>query len=159
MNKYTEIAIKEYEQELAELKEFGEHEGHPNKHVMMAVSLRCSQLEKHIEELKQPRKNIHQFFGLSYAQYLVIPRSVLQSMHLYWQDNFVKLLDQLYETGWTKGLPEKTMYKVEVREYGYEHLENEDSEIEETFVWKDEITDPLADYRRGNRNVFDELKS
>ena len=38
---------------------------------------------------------IHIFFGLSYAKYLVLPRSILQSMSEEWQRDFVKLLDQL----------------------------------------------------------------
>lgn len=38
---------------------------------------------------------IHIFFGLSYAKYLVLPRSILQSMPEEWQRDFVKLLDQL----------------------------------------------------------------
>ena len=38
---------------------------------------------------------IHAWFGLSYAKYLVLPRSILQSMPVEWQRNFVKLLEQL----------------------------------------------------------------
>lgn len=41
---------------------------------------------------------IQDFFELSYANYLAIPRSVLQSMPDEWQKDFVKLLDQLDET-------------------------------------------------------------
>ena len=36
---------------------------------------------------------IHWYFGLSYANYLVLPRSVLQSMPIKWQEDFVKLLE------------------------------------------------------------------
>ena len=38
---------------------------------------------------------IHSFFGLSYAHYLVLPRSVLQSMPAKWQKKFVKLLNEI----------------------------------------------------------------
>lgn len=38
---------------------------------------------------------IHAWFGLSYAKYLVLPRSILQSMPVKWQRDFVKLLKQL----------------------------------------------------------------
>lgn len=40
---------------------------------------------------------IHEWFELSYAQYLTIPRSVLQSMPQEWQDRFVKCLEELKE--------------------------------------------------------------
>ena len=41
---------------------------------------------------------IHTFFGLSYANYLVLPRSILQSMPPEWQRNFVELLNEIEET-------------------------------------------------------------
>ena len=40
---------------------------------------------------------IHEYFGLSYANYLVLPRLVLQSMPDEWQEQFVKLLQQIPE--------------------------------------------------------------
>jgi hypothetical protein len=41
---------------------------------------------------------INDWFELSYAQYLTIPRSVLQSMPIEWQRTFTKCLDDLDET-------------------------------------------------------------
>lgn len=41
---------------------------------------------------------IHGYFGLSYANYLVMPRSVLQSMPIDWQEKFVELLNSIPET-------------------------------------------------------------
>lgn len=38
---------------------------------------------------------IHTYFGLSYANYLVLPRTVLQSMPDEWQGRFVKLLNEI----------------------------------------------------------------
>ena len=38
------------------------------------------------------------WFELSYAQYLTVPRSILQSMHLKWQKKFVKLMEELDDT-------------------------------------------------------------
>lgn len=38
---------------------------------------------------------IHHYFGLTYAQYLAIPRSVLQSMPKAWQARFVDCLTEL----------------------------------------------------------------
>jgi hypothetical protein len=41
---------------------------------------------------------IHSWFGLTYANYLVIQRSVLQSMPLKWQNKFVECLEELDES-------------------------------------------------------------
>lgn len=41
---------------------------------------------------------IHEWFALSYANYLTIPRSVLQSMSLQWQQRFVQCLRELDAT-------------------------------------------------------------
>ncbi len=38
---------------------------------------------------------VHRWFGLSYASYLVYARSILQSMPLDWQEEFVKLLERI----------------------------------------------------------------
>ena len=37
---------------------------------------------------------VHRWFGLTYANYLVLPRAVLQSMPAEWQEKFVKLLEE-----------------------------------------------------------------
>lgn len=50
--------------------------------------------DKVILENEEP---IHEYFGLSYANYLVLPRSVLQSMPEDWQEKFVSLLKQIPE--------------------------------------------------------------
>lgn len=41
---------------------------------------------------------IHMFFGLSYANMLVLPRSILQSMPLEWQYKFTALILELNQT-------------------------------------------------------------
>jgi len=41
---------------------------------------------------------IHNWFELSYAQYLTIPRSVLQEMPNEWQKRFVQCLEELDST-------------------------------------------------------------
>lgn len=38
---------------------------------------------------------VHLWFGLSYSNYLVLPRSILQSAPVKWQRKFVSLLDEL----------------------------------------------------------------
>lgn len=35
------------------------------------------------------------FFGLSRANYLTVPRSILEDMPVAWQDEFAKMLDQI----------------------------------------------------------------
>lgn len=41
--------------------------------------------------------DIHGWFGLTYANYLVLPRSVLQSMPGEWQERFVACLGELHD--------------------------------------------------------------
>lgn len=41
---------------------------------------------------------IHLWFGLSYASYLVVPRTVLQSMPHDWQSRLIALMDEMNET-------------------------------------------------------------
>lgn len=43
------------------------------------------------------KEHIHEYFSLSYANYLVLPRSVLQSMSVDWQEKFVNLLERIPE--------------------------------------------------------------
>lgn len=107
-------------------------------------------LNAELEEYKapqEPQRNIHQYFELTYAQYLAIPRSVLQSMPEEWQEKFVKLLDELKETEWFNLLPKDVDYKIELRKTSYEM---------DKFKWGIKINDPLADYERGRRNIFKE---
>ena len=48
-----------------------------------------------IEEKEEP---IDEMFGLSYANYYVAPRSVLQSMPVEWQKKFVAMVEELNES-------------------------------------------------------------
>lgn len=43
-------------------------------------------------------RGVHDWFELTYAQYLTIPRSILQSMPEEWQKRFVKCLEELDDT-------------------------------------------------------------
>lgn len=61
---------------------------------------------------------VHQFFGLTYANYLVLHRTALQSMSDEWQAQFVNLLEELHETlAWPEGALEQ-QYAVQVRTSG-----------------------------------------
>jgi hypothetical protein len=44
-----------------------------------------------------PPADVHTWFGLSYANYLVLPRTLLQSMPLWWQHRLTAMLDDLDE--------------------------------------------------------------
>lgn len=78
---------------------------------------------------------IHGWFGLTYAQYLTIPRSILQSMPVDWQRRFVDCLDELNEMfDW---MPEQGRYFV--------RLKGEDGKF---------AYDKLADYERGRRRIL-----
>jgi hypothetical protein len=77
---------------------------------------------------------VHEWFGLTYSNYLVLPRSILQSMPLEWQKRFVACLqelDQAYEG--LNDMPDNYMVRARERSRF--------------------ICDPYADYERGRRRV------
>ncbi|MBC7486069.1 MAG: hypothetical protein H7282_04900 [Cytophagaceae bacterium] len=91
-------------------------------------------LKPEAAELPDLHDAIHQWFELSYSQYLTIPRSVLQSMPSEWQKQFVKCLNELDEKiDWR---PSKGRYWVQ--------LKNEKGQY---------VHDPLMDYQRGRRVI------
>lgn len=76
---------------------------------------------------------VHAWFGLSYASFLILPRLMMQSMPLDWQERMVALLRELDETfDWPEDLGE-----MRVR------VEDEDGEICHPPSW-------VCDYRRGS---------
>lgn len=80
-------------------------------------------------------ERVHGWFELTYAQYLTIPRSVLQSMPDEWQDRFVTCLEELDEAiDWRPPWPSRywVVLKDALGKYKY---------------------DPLRDYQRGRRRV------
>lgn len=46
----------------------------------------------------RPGNDVHNYCGLTYAQFLVFPRVMLQAMPREWQEKFVALLEELDET-------------------------------------------------------------
>jgi hypothetical protein len=78
---------------------------------------------------------IHEFFELSYASYLVLPRSVLQSMPVKWQKQFVKLMNEAEEL---------------IGEYPREGL-HYDVFLRNALGQR--VEDPLRDYERGRRRL------
>lgn len=78
--------------------------------------------------------NVHHWFGLSYAQYLTIPRSVLQSMPGEWQRTFAACLAELDRTiDWR---PSEGRYWVRLKDDRGRY-----------------VHDPLMDYERGRRRI------
>ena len=78
---------------------------------------------------------VHMFFGLTYASYQVLPRSILQSAPLWWQRRFVKLMEEM--GAMCEGLPDMPgTYAVQPRNA------------------KGRFTkDPYCDYDRGRRKI------
>lgn len=76
---------------------------------------------------------IHTWFNLTYANYLVLPRSVLQSMPDEWQTSFVALLEEMEEVYGGLAWPE---YAVTVRGPGGRFA-----------------ADPIPPYNRGRTRV------
>lgn len=50
------------------------------------------------EKLSDERKDLHLWFGLSYAAFLVMPRVAMMQMPKEWQENMAELLNQYDET-------------------------------------------------------------
>jgi hypothetical protein len=74
---------------------------------------------------------IHTWFGLTYSNYLVLPRAVLQSMPDEWQEKFVACLDELRETTERAQLECPAHYRV--------HVVNSRGQY---------VRDPIPHYRR-----------
>ncbi len=77
---------------------------------------------------------VHQCFGLTYASYLVIPRSVLQSLPVELQQRFVGCLEEMGAL--VGSVPSEGEYEVQLRGANGRYM-----------------TDPLMDYERGRRRV------
>lgn len=77
---------------------------------------------------------IHAWFELTYASYLVLPRSVLQSAPVEWQQRFVKCLEELEDM--FGNVPLEGTYHVQLKDCHGRF-----------------ISDPLRDYQRGRRTI------
>lgn len=95
-------------------------------------------MEKALQRMKNAiysqEMTIHEWFELSYAQYLTIPRSVLQSMPYDWQYKFTALLNELDEAiDWR---PKEGRYWVKLKDAKGKYIHG-----------------PLMDYNRGRRQI------
>jgi hypothetical protein len=79
---------------------------------------------------------IHGWFELTYSSYLVVPRSILQSMPQAWQARFVACLEELRDAAPTDAPTEYWVRATDGKLF---------------------VRDPYSDYQRGRRRV--ELRS
>jgi len=79
---------------------------------------------------------IHVWFSLTYASYVVLPRSILQSAPPKWQKKFVELMDELGRL-YRFPLDNGTTYYINLRD-------------DKTGRF---IKDPLCGYERGRRYI------
>jgi hypothetical protein len=84
---------------------------------------------------------IHHWFGLTYASYLVLPRTLLQYMPAEWQRRFVGMLEEL-EAVFERSTPKDAGYEVQLRD---QHTG--------LFVY-----DPLRNYRHPDPALIDSYK-
>jgi hypothetical protein len=82
--------------------------------------------------------DVHSAFGLTYANYLVWPRALMQEMPPEWQAQFVALADEFW-AAWDDSADRE--YAVQVRD--------------EAGLFK---SDPLAEYRRPDMDLIDSLR-
>lgn len=95
---------------------------------------RASSRDRALAEMLPGFEPIHGWFELSYAQYLTIPRSALQSMPIEWQARFAACLEQLDDViDWR---PSKGRYWVYLKDGRGRY-----------------VRDPMADYERGRRRL------
>ena len=82
---------------------------------------------------------VHTWFELSYAQYLTVPRSILEAMPDEWQERFVACLEELDETfDWR---PREGRYWCRLRDGSGRFAD-----------------DPLMEYRRPNYRHIESLR-
>lgn len=129
----------------------------------------------------EPERGIHEWFELSYANYLVLPRTLLQSMPAEWQLRMVSCLEELHTA--FRHVPQAEAYEVTAgkeftladlsdRQLEYLGYAREDNELEgedaETHYYNrrgDEIShpdcyrvvwptdDPVPHYNRGRTRI------
>ena len=67
---------------------------------------------------------IHNWFGLTYANYLVLPRSILQSMDAEWQKKLVNLLDEMEDKMREEGLQDMPDYSVDAKDSNENYIKD-----------------------------------
>lgn len=99
---------------------------------------------------------IHNWFGLTYASYLVMPRLALQEMPDEWQRRFVELLEEWEATGF-----EPPNYHVLRDDDRYTRVESYDEDDPESRPWVYHVIDddPLREYKYPDKTLLEEIRS
>lgn len=91
------------------------------------------------QDINVCRRSIRAWFELTYAQYLTMPRSIMERMPEEWQEKMAELLDELDDTfDWR---PREGRYWVELRDANGRYT-----------------GDPLKEYRHPDDDYIDSLK-
>jgi hypothetical protein len=93
------------------------------------------------EPIESGADKLHTWWELSYSSYLVIPRSLMQSMPDEWQRRMAELLDEGHEIIHKHGVewpPKDHSIAVQLRHDPSGHF----------------VSDDLADYQRGLRRLW-----
>lgn len=77
---------------------------------------------------------VHEWFGLSYSNYAVLPRTLMQSMPVEWQERMVACLEELHDA--FEHLDQPEAYRVEA---ATEHIVGKmtDAQLEEARITED----------------------
>lgn len=85
------------------------------------------------------KRNIRDWFELSYAQYLTVPRSIMEAMPQEWQEQMAALLDELDDTfAWR---PTSGRYWCYLKDGRGRYAD-----------------DPLQEYRRADHDYIESLR-
>lgn len=92
------------------------------------------------DEIIETEDYVHGWFGLTYASYLTLPRSLLEAMPAEWQKRFVSMLQEAEEE-FPKSWPPEGHYRVSL--------------VSDTGQF---MRDDLCEYRRPNTWLIESLR-
>lgn len=90
---------------------------------------------------------IHEWFGLSYTNYFVMPRLALQDLPHDWQRRFIALMDEAHDVHGMKTPDYHVLRKGS--EYTVAVPDDPDDETSRVSEYLVSTEDPWANYRRG----------
>lgn len=103
---------------------------------------------------------VHAWFGLSYAHYLTVPRSIMQAMPKEWQERMVELMNELGDSyDWH---PESFIYYVMAAfldEDGHVKHDGDEEFQGETITAEIQYHDRLSEYRRADLDFIESLET
>ncbi len=109
-------------------------------------------VKENIEKLdNHPDNPLHQWFGLSYANYFVMPRLALQAMPAEWQTRFINLIGEIDKAG-----IETPDYHVLRDDPMYTTVTNYDQDDATSSPYQYTILegDPWANYRHPDKSLL-----